>query len=91
MTDVAGVRVPGERVVNPSWRRHALDLRTATRRAIEVRDRVCGNEFCEVPAEECEIDHVQPYAAGGLTTTENGKPACSYHNRWKQRRGPPAA
>src|SRR5205823_6146382 len=39
----------------------------ATRRAVEVRDRECYHEFCELPADDCQIDHVQPYAAGGLT------------------------
>ena len=61
----------------------------ATRRAVEVRDRECFAEFCDVPAEECEIDHIEPWAAGGLTTEDNGRPACSYHNRRRQRRPPP--
>ncbi len=37
----------------------------ATRRAVEVRDRQCFHEYCELPAEQCQIDHVQPWAAGG--------------------------
>jgi hypothetical protein len=63
----------------------------ATRRAIQVRDRFCSSEFCDLPAEECEIDHDEPYAAGGITTTDNGNPKCGYHNRWKDkhRRAPP--
>ncbi len=48
----------------------------ATRRAVEVRDRQCFSQFCDVPAEHCQIDHIQPYADGGLTTEANGRPAC---------------
>ena len=64
----------------------------ATRRAVEIRDRECFHPFCEEPAERCEIDHIEPYAAGGATTTGNGRCACAFHNRQRHRhRGPPAA
>jgi hypothetical protein len=33
------------------------------------------------PAGQCQIDHVRPYAEGGLTTQANGRPACAFHNR----------
>ena len=58
----------------------------ATRRAVQVRDRECFHEFCEIPADDCQIDHIEPYAAGGLTTQDNGRPACGYHNRDRHRR-----
>jgi hypothetical protein len=61
----------------------------AIRRAVEIVGRECFHDFCDVPAEDCEIDHIQPWAAGGLTTQDNGRPACSFHNRQRQRRGPP--
>lgn len=57
-----------------------------TRRAVQVRDRQCFHEFCEAPADRCEIDHVEPWAAGGLTMQENGRPACEFHNRHRHRR-----
>ena len=64
----------------------------ATRRAIEIRDRECFHPFCDEPAGRCEIDHIEPYAAGGATTTDNGRCACAFHNRERhRRRGPPAA
>jgi hypothetical protein len=44
-------------------------------------------EFCEVPAEDCQIDHVLERARGGPTRTWNGRPACGYHNR-RRSRGP---
>jgi len=54
----------------------------ALRRAIEVRDRQCTHPSgCDVPAEHCEIDHIQPYSRGGLTTQANGRCRCSVHNR----------
>ena len=53
----------------------------ATRRAVEVRDRECFAPSCDAPAEHCEIDHVRPWAEGGLTTQANGRPACAFHHR----------
>ncbi len=71
-----------DRVTNVGVRRRLFT--GATRRAVEVRDRKCFSEFCDEPAEDCEIDHVVPYQAGGLTTDSNGRPACSWHNRRRQ-------
>jgi len=53
----------------------------ADRRAVEVRDLECAHESCDVPAEDCEIDHVVPYADGGPTVADNGRLACGFHNR----------
>jgi hypothetical protein len=53
----------------------------ATRRALEVRDRMCTHPYCQQPAENCQADHIEPYAAGGLTTQENGRLLCGFHNR----------
>jgi hypothetical protein len=61
----------------------------ATRRAVEVRDRECFHELCEVPALRCEIDHVQPWSAGGLTVESNGRAACGFHNRARHPPRPP--
>ena len=71
------------RVIDVGSRRRLFS--GATRRAIEVRDRECFHEMCDVPAGECEIDHVEPYAAGGLTAEHNGRPACDFHNRGRNR------
>ncbi|MGH9154925.1 MAG: DUF222 domain-containing protein [Acidimicrobiales bacterium] len=64
----------------------------ATRRAIQIRDRECFHQFCDLPAEDCQVDHVEPHAAGGETTTGNGRPGCGFHNRGRHRRDdePPA-
>ena len=57
----------------------------ASRRAVQVRDKECFHEYCEAPAEDCEIDHVVPWAAGGPTTEANGRVACGFHNRERHR------
>lgn len=61
----------------------------AVRRALEARDRECFDQFCDVPAERCQVDHIEPYAAGGLTAERNGRMACGYHNRRRHRRPAP--
>jgi len=61
----------------------------ATRRAIEVRDLQCQHEFCDRPAEECEIDHIVPYSEGGPTEQGNGQVLCGPHNRMRYERPPP--
>jgi Domain of unknown function (DUF222) len=53
----------------------------ATRRAIELRDRHCAHPFCDLPYEQCQIDHIVPYGEGGLTTQDNGRVLCGFHNR----------
>jgi hypothetical protein len=51
-----------DRVKNVGVRRRLFS--GATRRAVEVRARECFSAYCEIPAEDCEIDHVVPYASG---------------------------
>jgi hypothetical protein len=52
-----------------------------TRRAIELRDRMCTHPHCYEPAENCQVDHIQTYADGGPTTQDNGRLLCGFHNR----------
>jgi hypothetical protein len=60
----------------------------ALRQAICARDRQCAHDGCEIPARHCEIDHIQPWDNGGVTSHRNGKARCSFHHRnWKP---PPA-
>jgi hypothetical protein len=60
----------------------------ATRRAVQIRERECADEFCDVPADDCEVDHIIPWTAGGPTTQANGRPLCDYHNRRRERPPP---
>jgi hypothetical protein len=67
-----------------------------TRRAIELRDRICTHPYCYEPAETCQADHIETYAQGGPTTQENGRLLCGFHNRLRnqghqQRQRPPPA
>ena len=39
-------------------------LHRGTRRAIELRDRICTHPHCYEPAENCQVDHIETYAAG---------------------------
>ena len=61
-----------------------------TRRAIELRDRMCTHPHCFEPAETCQVDHIETWADGGLTTQENGRLLCGFHNRLRnQKEHPP--
>ncbi len=60
-----------------------------TRRALELRDRTCTHPYCYEPAENCQADHIQPWAEGGPTTQENGRLLCGFHNRMRNQRPPP--
>jgi len=57
----------------------------ATRRAVELRDRECFHPYCDRVAVDCDIDHVRPWATGGPTTVGNGRVACGFHNRARER------
>ena len=61
-----------------------------TRRAIELRDRMCTHPHCYEPAESCQVDHIETYADGGLTTQDNARLLCGFHNRLRnQKEHPP--
>jgi Domain of unknown function (DUF222)/HNH endonuclease len=62
-----------------------------TRRAIELRDQVCQHPYCDRPVEQCQADHIVEYSKGGLTTQENGRLLCAFHNRLRNQRPPPPA
>jgi len=68
-----------DRVVSVGARRRLFG--GATRRAVQVQGRECFHPYCDEPADYAQIDHIRPYAAGGPTTVDNGRPACAYHNR----------
>jgi hypothetical protein len=71
------------RVIDVGVSRRLFD--GATRRAVELRDRECFHPYCDTPAVDCDVDHVQPWSAGGPTTQANGRLACGFHNRARQR------
>jgi Domain of unknown function (DUF222) len=79
-----------QRIVHAGPSRRIVDLGRRTRffsgplrEAILLRDRRCQHIGCDVPAQDCEVDHRIPYSRGGLTTQDNGNARCSSHNRHK--------
>jgi Domain of unknown function (DUF222)/HNH endonuclease len=73
---------------------HARRFTGAVRRALDVLDRGCTHEGCDMPAERCQGDHIQPWSRGGPTDPDNGQLRCAYHNRWRWEHDdgdPPAA
>lgn len=75
-----------ERVISVSRRR---SFTGALRDLVQVRDRWCYHPYCDTPAKRCQVDHIEPFGAGGLTAQDNGRPACGPHNRHRHRRPPP--
>jgi Domain of unknown function (DUF222) len=54
----------------------------ALRRAVQVRDRHCQHPAgCDVPVDDCDVDHTVPYANGGPTSQFNGRLQCPTQNR----------
>jgi len=50
---------------------------------IRCRDLTCRAPGCDVPASECDIDHVIPYGDGGLTHASNLNCKCRSHHLMK--------
>ena len=54
---------------------------------IHARDQTCRAPGCPVPARNCDIDHIKPYAQGGATTVDNLISVCRAHHRMKHQPG----
>ncbi len=54
----------------------------ALRKAVIARDKTCTEPGCDVPAQDCEIHHDQPWSQGGPTNLDNLKAKCGGHH-WK--------
>jgi hypothetical protein len=61
----------------------------AARRARQLLDRHCTHPYCDRPAEDCHIDHIQRARHGGPTTLDNGRAYCSFHNHLRERQPEP--
>ncbi|NND73549.1 MAG: HNH endonuclease, partial [Ilumatobacter sp.] len=54
------------------------------RQAAQLLVTRCAHRGCDVPAELCDVDHVDEWSRhGGRTDQGNGYPACDTHDRWK--------
>ena len=61
---------------------HRRSFTGAVRRAVEVRDRHCQHPAgCDIPANNCDVDHIVPHSSGGETSQFNGRLECLPHNR----------
>ncbi|HET9443775.1 MAG TPA: HNH endonuclease signature motif containing protein [Acidimicrobiales bacterium] len=74
---------PESRVIDVGEQRRYFE--GATRRGVQLRDLECFHPTCDLPAEDCQIDHVIPWSVGGPTTMDNGRVACGFHNRERHR------
>jgi hypothetical protein len=79
-----------QRIVYAGKPRRITELGTRTRffsgplrEAILLRDRRCVEPGCDVPADQCDVDHLVPHSKGGPTTQSNGGARCGSHNRHK--------
>ncbi len=59
----------------------------ALREAIQATDPVCGWLGCNLRAQICDIDHLDPRSRGGPTNPRNGKITCHKHNVFKHTAG----
>jgi hypothetical protein len=57
------------------------------RTVIQLLASHCVDPGCTVPTSRCQIDHLEPSAAGGPTASHNGGPKCARGNRWAWRSG----
>jgi hypothetical protein len=72
-------------VIIDMGRRERL-FRGARRTAILLGNHHCPWPGCQVPASQCQSDHLEGWAAPtrGPTSPENGAPLCGHHNRTKE-------
>ena len=55
-----------------------------TREAAQLLATRCGHRGCDIPAEFCDVDHIDEWANNnGQTNQNNALPLCGSHDRWK--------
>ncbi|VEG25761.1 Uncharacterised protein [Actinomyces howellii] len=59
----------------------------ALRDLARARDAACTHPGCQVPAARCDLDHITPWAAGGVTSLDNLTTLCEAHHRLKHTPG----
>jgi hypothetical protein len=56
--------------------------------AAKLMGHTCSHPGCDIPAEQCEIDHLQEFIRdNGTTSLVNSDITCTSHNRFKHRAG----
>jgi hypothetical protein len=64
-------------------RTDAYQATAAIHSRIGAVHRTCRFPGCDVPAHDCDTDHLDPFADGGDTSTDNLIPLCRRHHRIK--------
>jgi hypothetical protein len=59
----------------------------AAREAAQLIAHRCAHPGCSIPAEFCQVDHLERHVDGGPTDQRNAGPACARHNLYKERAG----
>ncbi len=54
---------------------------------VRARDAACTHPGCDVPARGCDVDHIVPWAGGGITSYANLTCLCRAHHRLKHTPG----
>ncbi len=54
---------------------------------VELRDRTCVFPHCTRPARASQKDHIEPFGAGGPTSTDNLGCLCQHHHNLKTHTG----
>jgi hypothetical protein len=54
---------------------------------VRILNPTCTAPGCRRPAQQADLDHIQPYGEGGVTCSCNLHPACRHHHRLKQQPG----
>jgi hypothetical protein len=53
------------------------------RQAAQLLAVQCGYRGCDIPAEFCDVDHIEPWINSGETNQANSMPLCGPHDRHK--------
>ncbi|KAB3523354.1 HNH endonuclease [Corynebacterium sp. zg254] len=75
-------RVTSVRTLGPSAT-EGYSPTDAQRAFVQARDGHCRFPGCEISAHMCEMDHIQRYAGGGPTHTDNLHLLCKHHHQLK--------
>ena len=54
---------------------------------VRARDGACTHPGCSTPARRCDLDHITPWSAGGITSLDNLTCLCQAHHRLKHTPG----
>jgi hypothetical protein len=83
---VRRVVIDSASVVVDAGRKRRLFTGVARELALLLWQR-CGHLGCTVPADRCEVDHMDEWDAdGGATDQSNARPRCDTHNPFKSKR-----